>query len=170
MSRATKVVLAIGAGVIVYSLVKGKTEVQAMAGSSTFLGLAKKYGAKHGIGALTILAIMKVESNFKVFASHANADGTVDRGLMQINSINLAFAGADENTIFDPDINIETGARLLEQKNAYLKEHGGTSLRKLISAYNQGEGRVARSGILNLAYVTSVLYWIGVYKLWGLDK
>jgi len=135
----------------------------------SYLSIAKEAGAKYDIDPLLIMALAKAESNLRVSAVNVNSNKTTDYGLMQINSINLEFVGATKDTIFDPTINIHGGAKLLRQKSDYIAGKKGIapSTRELISAYNEGEGRLVKSGIVNLAYVTRVWFWYGIYKLRG---
>lgn len=171
MKRANLVLVIVIVIIVLYSANQSKDANNMAANSAlTFSDLAKKYGAAHSVDPVLILAIMKVESNFNVFAKHENTNGTTDYGLMQINTINFQSVGADATSVFDPDINVNGGALLLKQKDDYLKAHGGTSLNALISAYNEGEGREVKSGILNFAYVSQVLYWYGIFQLTGAGK
>ncbi len=66
---------------------------------------------------------------------------SVDMGLMQINSANLARLGLNANTIFEPCRNLQAGASILvnNYKRARLKtDNSHAALLKAISAYNTG--------------------------------
>lgn len=157
--------------VIIYSLHKSK-EIMTILDKKTkdsLLTIAKRAGAIWSLDPLLLLAIGKVESNLNANAvGKPNKNGTIDYGLMQINQINFNFIGADNDTIFDPSINILGGAKILAQKRRYIKDRGLLAQTpELISAYNQGEGNLIIHGITNLVYVSKVLYWYGIYKLRG---
>lgn len=50
-----------------------------------------------------------------------NTNGTIDYGLMQINSIHLDYYGLTEDEILDPKTNIVTAAKILKQ---IIEKHG----------------------------------------------
>lgn len=158
-----RAVLLVGVlAVVAFALYKAKGDLM------DFLGIAKEAGKKYNLDPLLILAIAKAESGLKVSAINRNNNGTYDYGLMQVNSINLDFVGATKDTIFNPATNIHAGAKVLDQKRTYIQQKKGTfTTQELISAYNQGEGRLVRSGILNAAYVAKVWLWYGIYRLRG---
>jgi len=59
------------------------------------------------------------ESHFKPYASHVNKNGSIDRGLFQLNS--TAFPNLSEAEFFDPKISAQKGLRHL---NFFLKTAG----------------------------------------------
>ncbi|MGN1291037.1 MAG: lytic transglycosylase domain-containing protein [Bradyrhizobium sp.] len=74
---------------------------------------------------------------------------TVDLGLMQVNSANLARLGYRVEDMFEPCKNIAAGARVLSEFYATaLRQYGDrqTALRAALSAYNTGN---FRSGFYN---------------------
>ena len=127
----------------------------------------------------TMAAIVRVESGGKPYAINVNgarklvrqprnaeeatawADWlvnrgySVDMGLAQINSGNLARLGLTPAQLFDPCTNLRAGARILTEN--YLgaaKQYGGgqDALRAALSAYNTGN---YRAGLAN-GYVARV--------------
>lgn len=50
--------------------------------------------------------IMKAESEFDPNNTHNNTDGSIDRGLMQINSVHSKRVNGDLESLFDPDTNV----------------------------------------------------------------
>jgi type IV secretion system protein VirB1 len=118
------------------------------------LALAHQCGAS--VAPETVVSIAKTESGLNPLAIHDNATGlsyspdsaneaialatslilgqhhSVDLGLMQINSVNLATSDLDIAHAFDPCHSIETGARILS--NAYHR-----ALRVALSTYNTGD-------------------------------
>jgi len=113
----------------------------------------------------TMQAVIRTESGFKPNALNVNGKArlarqprsrseaaswaqwliargySVDMGLMQINSANLARLGLNANTVFDPCRNLQAGASILvdNYKRAKLKtDNSHAALLKAISAYNTG--------------------------------
>ena len=83
---------------------------------------ARKYQIYPGL----IEAIIAVESNFNPRAINRNKNGSVDVGLMQINSFwfpRLKKYGISVEDLFDPCVNVEVGTWILAQCVA---EHGYT--------------------------------------------
>ncbi|OCR99532.1 hypothetical protein A9K75_06585 [Campylobacter fetus subsp. testudinum] len=81
-----------------------------------------KYGRKYNVPPQILWAIAKQESNFNPKVINKNKNGSIDIGLMQVNSIhldNLAKFGIQD--LFDPKINIDVGAKILS--NCF-KKHG----------------------------------------------
>lgn len=80
-----------------------------------------------------VLAVMMTESGFDIRAVNDNGD-TVDRGLMQINSVNMdRFYELGYTDIFDPYQNIEYGIRILaDRKNHFDDIHA------IVGSYNMG--------------------------------
>lgn len=74
-------------------------------------------------------AICMAESGGNPNATDYNSDGSVDRGLMQVNSIHADLVSGNLTALFDPSINI---------KVAYTLSHGGTNWTAW-STYNNGE-------------------------------
>jgi soluble lytic murein transglycosylase-like protein len=73
-------------------------------------------GDMYGIDPALLQAIARVESGMMPNATNANENGTVDLGLMQINStwIRQMELRRDE-LISDPCYNVKTGARILSE-------------------------------------------------------
>jgi soluble lytic murein transglycosylase-like protein len=79
----------------------------------------------------TAYAICMAESRGDPNAVDYNQNGTVDRGLMQVNSIHADMVGGDLTSLLDPSINI---------KVAYALSKHGTDWTAW-STYNNGEYR-----------------------------
>ena len=102
------------------------TQIQQMITAS-----AQQYGVDPSLA----LAIAQQESSFNPSAvSQPNKNGTVDYGLMQINSKNLSSLGLTPATALDPQSNINAAMQLL---SSYTQQYNGDpSL--IAAAYNGG--------------------------------
>jgi soluble lytic murein transglycosylase-like protein len=81
-------------------------------------------GQHYNIPPLLLKKIATIESGINPKAINKNANGTVDYGLMQINSSHLRRLsqwGINEENILDPKVNIYAGSWLLSE---HIKEHG----------------------------------------------
>ena len=72
-------------------------------------------GQRYGISPRLLQAITKAESNLSPLAINHNLNGTVDIGLMQINSIWKDQLGPTWDYLFDPCTNVMAGAWILSQ-------------------------------------------------------
>jgi len=121
--------------------------------TSQIQALITQYANQYGVNPALALAIAQQESSFNPAAVSApNKNGSVDYGLMQINSSNLASLGLTPATALDPDANVQAAMKLLA---GYTSQYGGDpSL--IAAAYNEGPGNVA-AGLPDTAYVNSIL-------------
>lgn len=67
----------------------------------------------------TMLKIAQVESSLDPTKKHVNKDGTVDYGLMQINSKNFDWLGLTKEAAMDPCRSIAASAQLLASFSRY---------------------------------------------------
>ena len=91
-------------------------------------------GNRYQIAPALLYAIARTESALNPAASHRNHDGSVDIGLMQINSAwlpQLARHGISARQLWDPCTNIHVGAWVLAQQ---ISELGMTW--NAVGAYN----------------------------------
>ena len=72
-------------------------------------------GDRYGVSPLALWAITKAESDFNPGAVNYNKNGSIDVGLMQINSIHAKQLGKTWDLLFDPCTNVMTGAWVLRQ-------------------------------------------------------
>lgn len=72
-------------------------------------------GQKYGVSPWVLWAIANIESSFDPVAVNRNKNGSVDVGLMQINSCWADQLGSTWNALFDPCTNVMTGAWVLRQ-------------------------------------------------------
>ncbi|MBP5576356.1 MAG: lytic transglycosylase domain-containing protein [Treponema sp.] len=80
-------------------------------------------------------SIAYAESRFKPYASHVNKNGSIDRGLFQLNS--NAFPTLTEEEFFDPKISAQKG---LKHLNYFLRTAGNEVT--ALAMYNAGAGKV----------------------------
>jgi soluble lytic murein transglycosylase-like protein len=103
---------------------------------------------KYGINAYLLYAIAKTESNLNPRAINRNKNGSVDIGMMQINSSwlpTLSKYGLTETSLYDACTSIHVGAWILAQN---IRRYGNTWT--AVGAYN------ARSSELRLRYAMKV--------------
>jgi len=90
--------------------------------------LALAATCQHAVAPVTIVGIAQHESGLDPAAVHANADGSIDVGLMQINSRNWAWLGLTRKTALDPCRSIAAGAAVL---TAFSQYNSGSPTRSL---------------------------------------
>lgn len=93
-------------------------EVSSGKNTTNIPALVEKASLKYGIPKEILMAIISVESGFNPRAYNKNKDGTEDRGLMQVNyqhnlSLMKEYGITDPEQLYDPELNIEVGARIL---------------------------------------------------------
>jgi soluble lytic murein transglycosylase-like protein len=93
-------------------------EVSSVKNTTNIPALVEKASLKYGIPKEILMAIISVESGFNPRAYNKNKDGTEDRGLMQVNyqhnlSLMKEYGITDPEQLYDPELNIEIGARIL---------------------------------------------------------
>lgn len=89
-------------------------------------------GRQYGVSPRLLQGIARVESRMNPAATNRNRNGTVDLGLMQINSFWLKTLGTSAQTLIDkPCYNVRVGAWILSD---CLERHGNTW--KAIGCYN----------------------------------
>lgn len=94
--------------------------------------------AVHRVDPLFLHAIIATESAHNPNAvSHVGA-----RGLMQIMPATGDTLGVEKVALFNPAVNVDAGARLLKR----LQRRYGRNFDLILSAYNAGEGAVAKYG------------------------
>ena len=93
-------------------------EVSSGKNTTSIPALVEKASLKYGIPREILMAIISIESGFNPRAYNKNKDGTEDRGLMQVNyqhnlSLMKEYGITDPEQLYDPELNIEVGARIL---------------------------------------------------------
>lgn len=103
----------------------------------------------------TIMSIARAESGWSPTALHINTNGSADRGLMQINSANLARTGLTATTAFDPCASLRAAAEILaEDWRACPDGDERARMACTLSRYNTGS---ATAGVAN-GYAGRVLH------------
>lgn len=104
--------------------------------------------ARYGVNPHILVAIAKHESGLNPGAVRRNNDGTMDRGIMQINSIHLPELrryGITERHLLDPCVNVHIGAWLLSR---HIARFGNTW--QAVGAYH------SKTPSLNRAYALRI--------------
>lgn len=92
--------------------------------SSGFDDIFHKAGADFGIEPTLLKRIATIESSLNPRAINQNSNGTVDIGLMQINSMHLrrlSRIGVTRQSLFDPEVNVYVAALLL---SSHIRKRG----------------------------------------------
>ncbi|MGE5590985.1 MAG: transglycosylase SLT domain-containing protein [Bacillota bacterium] len=113
-----------------------------------------------GLDPVMVLQLIEVESGWDADLVHRNSDGSVDRGLMQLNSGTwpwlAAHVGLKHADPLDPEDNLAMGTWYL----AYLLRRYGSE-EAALTAYNRGEQglewHIASRGTARSSYSTAVL-------------
>jgi soluble lytic murein transglycosylase-like protein len=98
-----------------------------------------------------MVAMAELESDWIPTAIHVNEDGTVDRGLMQLNS-----SWYNENNWMDPHANITAAA-----EHIIVLKRAGLNWYQVAIAYNCGLGRFYKG-----PPPESIDYAVRVFTLW----
>lgn len=110
-------------------------------------------GQRYRIDPMLLYAIAEVESNFVPSATNRNRNGSVDYGVMQINSLHLPklrSVGIDERRLLDePCVAVHAGASILADM---IRRYGYTWA--AVGAYNAGGS--ATRGAARHVYATKV--------------
>lgn len=96
--------------------------------------LIHRNAAKHDVDPLLVAAIMEQESKFRPRALSPKGA----QGLMQLMPRTGYWMGA--RNLYDPEENVEAGVKYLK----YLNQRFNGDTKKVIAAYNAGEGNVMR--------------------------
>ncbi len=103
----------------------------------------------------TVLAMIKLESNYNPKAINKNTNGTVDKGLCQINSSwNKELKKIGITDLFDPYQNIDAAFYILQNDCNHDNEH------KMLMCYNMGSPNTKRlnnRGIYSSKYSRKVI-------------
>ena len=114
--------------------------------------LAITYSEKEGIETSLLVALMKAESNFNPNAINYNYNGSVDRGLCQLN--NKTFPNLSKQDFYNPETNIKIAASFLN----WCLRNSDYNLVRALAYYNAGWGNVTNENVgdLTLNYIQKI--------------
>jgi soluble lytic murein transglycosylase-like protein len=111
-----------------------------------------EYADKNDIPPSLAFALAYIESGYKTTAVNRNTNGTIDRGLFQLNS--ASFPRLSEEEFFDPAISAQYGLSHLR----FCFTSGGNDIAAL-AMYNAGTARIKNDGTprRTLNYISNIL-------------
>jgi len=133
-------------------------EAQGVAGISPYDSLLQIVAAEFNLDWVMLTSIAAQESKFDPFSE--SWAGAV--GIMQVLP---RFSDIPEDSLFDPEINIREGARILkEQMDHYSYLDSTTQWQFALAAYNAGQGHVADARRLAIDHNDNPNEWESVSK------
>ena len=128
-------------------------EPSGIAGSTATATCWEQAARRHQVNPHLLVAIAEVESGLRPGAIGRNTNGSIDIGMMQINSLwlpELQRHGIALRDLLDPCVSVHVGAWVLAQK---MRMHGNTWT--AVGAYNAG------SAVLRERYARKVIEALG---------
>jgi soluble lytic murein transglycosylase-like protein len=124
----------------------------ALCGSRELAALILGNASEYDIGPALAFALCWEESRYSKYAVNQNKNGSVDRGLFQLN--NRSFPELSVEDFFDPEINVRHAMAYLR----WCLDRGGSELSGL-AMYNVGTGRVNQGGApkVTLDYISRII-------------
>lgn len=131
-------------------------------GASVYRGQIDQATADFGLPDFLLARVLWQESRFNPDAVHANADGTNDQGIAQVNTATAANPGYGLTPLldpFNPDLAIPWAGQYLAALYAQLG-----SWRAALQGYNGGAGNVQAGTVSRAAqnYASSILSDVGI--------
>ncbi len=122
-------------------------------GDKNIAYFAYKYSKINNIEPELLVAIMRIESNFNPKAINYNKNGTIDRGLCQLN--NVVFSNLTVKDFFDIETNIKYGSQFIK----WCLDESKNNLIKALAMYNAGVGNVINTkvGERTLNYIHKII-------------
>ena len=119
-----------------------------------------KHTKNKGLDTFFYLALIKTESNFNIRAINKNKDGSLDRGIAQLNS--RTFPDLELEDFYDPDINIDHSTDFIKWALEQAKNNEVLAL----AYYNAGYGKVSGKdvGRITLNYINKIMITRDKYK------
>ncbi len=111
------------------------------------------YSYQYKIDPLLFSSLIKYESNFNPNATNNNRNGSIDRGLCQLN--NFSFKELSIRDFYEPRINLENGAKYLK----WCLDMSQNNIVVALAFYNSGIGSVnsRNVGKSTLTYIEKIL-------------
>lgn len=129
--------------------------ILAMSTAPVFANCFDQAGKRYGIEPELLKAIATVESGLNPKATNKNSDGSIDLGLMQINSTHLPKLEkmniTEKSLISDSCQNIMTGAWILAGN---IKKYGYSW--DAVGAYNAGTANTPQRDLLRKKYASKI--------------
>lgn len=123
---------------------------------SNFIAHLLMTAKDHEFDPLLILAIMKVESSFKLHAvSHAGALGLLQLKPIAAREVSNVFdlSPVSSRQLMDPFINVKFGIHYL----SFLRKSVGKNWMRILAAYNAGPTFIKRTNVIPTGYASKVL-------------
>lgn len=111
-----------------------------------------QYSKQYDVPIILTFSLLEPESHFNRFAYNINDDGTIDRGLGQLNSYYFPMPIKD---YWDIDINLKTSIRFLH----FCLENNNNDWALGCIAYNSGMPAIQKNRVkeLTFRYLTTIL-------------
>lgn len=118
-----------------------------------------RYSNKYQLNPTLLLALIKTESNFNSNAVNYNYNGTIDRGLCQLNS--NTFSGYTKEQFFDPEFNVDKAAEFLK----WCLSQSENNVIIALAYYNAGIGTVFNESVgeTTLNYINKIIENMSIY-------
>ncbi len=128
-------------------------------GSKELPEIIIKYSQKYKLSPTLLLALIKTESNFNKNAVNYNYNGTIDRGLCQLNS--NTFSGYKKEQFFDPEFNVDKAAEFLK----WCLSQSENNVIIALAYYNAGIGTVFNESVgeTTLNYINKIIENMNIY-------
>lgn len=112
------------------------------------------HASQFGIEPSLLAALIKVESDFNPLAINYNYNGSIDRGLCQLN--NRTFTSFQVGDFYNTELNIKTGAEFLK----WCIDNAENNMVVALAYYNAGYGNVTNEkvGDTTLNYINKILH------------
>ena len=116
---------------------------------------------EQGVDIYAMMALIKAESDFNPKAVNYNKNGSIDRGLCQLNS--FVFSDIKIKDFFDPAINIHYGTEHFK----WCLDQADNKLVNALALYNAGYGSVTKTkvGERTLTYIQTIINTMHQIKL-----
>jgi soluble lytic murein transglycosylase-like protein len=137
----------------------------ALCGSSELAALILDNAARYDVAPALAFSLCWEESRYFKYAVNRNTNGSVDRGLFQLN--NRSFPELSAEDFFNPEINVRYAMAHLR----WCLDKGGSELSGL-AMYNVGTGRVDKGGApkATLNYISRIInYRRGIETLFNAE-